>query len=111
MITIVAAFLLLVLVIGVVTTEAMRRSPVRVILLRLATLLVALPGGLLLLVAVLAWQAAGVRTAALLTVAGVATTAAGFVLDRLTRRERTRPTAGRGFDVKPALPHVGEDET
>ena len=47
----------------------------------------------------------------MLTAAGVATTVAGFVLDRLIWRERTRQTAGRGFDLTPTLPHVGEDET
>ena len=110
MITLFAAFLLLVLVVGVVTTEAMRRSPVRVILLRLATLLLALPGGLFLLAAVLAWHGASVRTAVLLTGFGGAMIATSFVLERRTGIERMRSSVGRGFDVTPPRRYVGKDE-
>ena len=111
MITLLAAAALIVTVVGVVTTEALRRSPLRVILLRLATILLALPGGLLLLVAILAWQAATVRTAAMLTGVSGAMIAASLVTDRLTRRERTRSGAGWGFDVAPPRRRAGEGES
>lgn len=109
MITIAAAFVSVVAAFAVVAVEILRRSSAHVILLRLASLLLATPGAILLFVAVLgAWHWTNVRTTTLLAGVGIAMIAAGFILDRLARRERARSGAARGFVVLPRRGQVGQ---
>ena len=49
-------------------------------------------------------------TVRLLTVLGASMMAGSFFLDRITKNQRARATARRGFDITPARRHVGEDK-